>query len=411
MHRRLTKTLFAVLSFGVLISCSKPNPEVVEAKLYSILLGEFSKYENAEEFKSKLSDDISKQIRIDKVDSKKFQVSLGRFSSSFDAGREAFKLYEDALIKQYTITKNGNETVDEFGEVLFVSNYEGRKSVYSFNLTTKKVKVVWSRWGNRVISLNQFKDRKKSFITTALGYDKQTGFPNIKEPRVFLLDREKIYPEEISELDDCVQLYTYWENNDTFKVNISYVDTVDSHIIHQKIFPFSLDGKSGDVKQRSFDILKHGFPQPPKRNPVFNSPNGQCQLRTGSNSGKLNLFIKSFKDRSETLVASTENEIMDARWSDDGDFLFIVTERKPLINALTKTPLAGELLIINTKEKKLIKMFTASKYENLLVQGKFLFFDERFKNTTQIRVYDYFKNSDYYTISLPGGSGLINLPM
>ena len=60
---------------------------------------------------------------------------------------------------------------------------------------------------------------------------------------------------------------------------------------------------------------------------------------------------------------------------------------------------------------KIVRIFSGFHFENVLVHGKLLFFDERLKDIAQIAVYDYTRDKLLNTISLYGGCGINNLPM
>ena len=378
---------------------------------YSISLGEFKTQEEAVKIKTTLESKLNSSLRIEKTVKNKYQLLFSNFVSSFEAGETAFDLYSNSLIKDYKIVRNGKQVEDVFTNVLFVANYLGRPSVYSFNLLTKQSSVEWSRWGRKVISLNHSIDNQGAFITTVLSYGKQSGFPYIHEARIYYFNRVSDQADELAELGDGVQLYTYWESSDTFKVNYSMLDTGNSKIVIQNIYPFDINGKSGLIQKRKFDLLQNGFPSIPRRNPVEFSPNKEFQFRNVRSNGESNIYLKNLKQRFEELVVTTKRNINDSRWSEDGSYLFLITDNLAVDSKGVKTEKTGELIIIDALKMKIVRIFSGFHFENVLVHGKLLFFDERLKDIAQIAVYDYTRDKLLNTISLYGGCGINNLPM
>ncbi|MBI5729636.1 MAG: hypothetical protein HY963_00725 [Ignavibacteriales bacterium] len=414
MNRKRSKILISFIFVTLILSeCTISDHEIDQDNKikYSISLGEFKTQEEAVKLKPILESKLNSTLRIEKTVKNKYQLLFSDFVSSFEAGETAFDLYSNSLIQDYRIVHKGKPVVDNFTNVLFVANYMGRPSVYSFNLLTKQSSVEWSRWGRKVISLNHSIDNQSAFITTMLGYGRQSRFPYIHEARIYFLNRVNDQADELAELGDGVQLYTYWESSDTFKVNFSTLDSVNSKVVIQNIYPFDINGKSGLIQKRKFDLLKEGFPSVPRRNPVELSPNKEFQFRNVRSDGESNIYLKNLKQRSEELVVTTKRNINDARWSEDGNYLFIITDNQSVDSKGVKAEKTGELFIIDAINMKIVRIFSGFRFENVLVHGKLLFFDERLKDIAQIAVYDYTRDKLLNTISLYGGCGINNLPM
>ncbi len=397
----------------IMSECTKSRNDIdQDYKIaYSISLGEFKTQEEAAKIKSTLENKLNSTLRIEKSNKNKYHLLLGKFTSSFEAGENAFNLYTNSLILDYKIVRNGKLVDDLFTNVLFVAKYLGRPSVYSYNLLTKQSSIEWSKWQRKVISLNYSPNKESAFITTAFSYGRESSFPYVHEVRIYFLNRANEQSDELAEPGDGVQLYTYWESNDTFKVNFTKLDTINSKIVLQNIYPFDINGKLGFIQNRKYDLLQHGFPTTPKRKPVYLSPNKNFQFRNVQSENESNIYLKNFKQRSEELVITTKRNINDARWSKDGNFLFIITNDSAVDSKGIKAEKTGELIIINAIKMKIVRIFSGFQFENVLVHGKLLFFDERLKDIAQIAVYDYTRDKLLNTIFVYGGCGLNNLPM
>lgn len=403
--------LVTILLFS--ISCtesSKVNSKSGQ-KFYSIFLGEFKTQDEVEEFRLSLNTILWDELRIEKIYDRNYKLYYGKYSSSFEAGSAAYNLFSNSLITKYKITRDGKTVLDGYANVPFVAKYLDRPSVFNFNLVTKQIEVEWSEYGKKVVSLNHSTDHNSVFITTANRYIMQTGKRYIYDARVFLMKREEEMNKELARLGNGVQMYTFWENKDTFKVNITFIDSVESRKVTQKIIPFELNGNLGRTQERSFDLLRDGFPAPPKRAPKEISPNNRFRFRAVSSQGESYIYLRDFNEKSEQLTVSTKQIIRDGRWSDEGNYLYIITEPDKIVSRKQKSEPTGELFIIDAVEKKLVRTFSEFRYENLLVHGKLLFFDERSDQTAQIKVYDSKHDKILHTISMFGGCGLNNLPM
>ncbi len=393
------------------IACTDSSENNAKQKSYSIFLGEFKTQDKFEEFKMALNPILWDQLRIEKIYDRNYKLYYGKYSSSFEAGKDAFDFYSNSLIKKFKITRDGKPTLDEYSNVLFLSRYLDRPSVFNFNLITKQTEVEWSESGKKVVTLNHSDDHNSAFITTANRYGIQTGLRYIYNARVMLLKREEEQNQELAVLGKGVQIYTLWENRDTFKVNFTFIDSVDSRVAVQKIFPFDLNGKAGIIQKRSFNLIRDGFPAPPRRLPIEISPNNRFRFREVSSQGESYIYLRDFNEKSEQLTVTTKLKIIEGRWSEEGNYLYLVARPNGVGPQKQKSEPTGELFIIDAVQKKLVRKFSDFRYENLLVHGKLLFFDERSDKISQIKVYDSKHDKILHIISMFGGCGLNNLPM
>ncbi|MEW5843321.1 MAG: hypothetical protein AB1775_08665 [Bacteroidota bacterium] len=403
--------LICIAAAFILSSCDRTKSGPEDSDTYSIKIGEFPDINSAKDFRIKLNRNIADSSRIEKFSDELYKVLLGKYKSSFGAAKNAYRLNSNGLIHTYSIMKGRHETLDEFRNVLFVARYLGRPSVFSVDIFSKQTELIWSSQNERVISMNTSGDRSIAFVTTATSYGVRSNLPYVHGVSVYQLQREASVMNKLKDIGDCAQLYTYWENSDTFKVNVTSIDTIDSRKIYQNVFPFDLSGKLNKVSERKFNLVTDGFPLPPNREPEYISPNNRFQFRTIATDSEYDCYIKDVQERSDVLVASSKRKVLDARWSDDGDYLFIITENSVLPGSPKKTQPSGELIVINAVQKKLIADFNSFRYGNMLVQGNFLIFDERLNDLSRINIFDFVRNKIYYTLVIPGGCGLVNLPM
>ncbi|MDH7603348.1 MAG: hypothetical protein QHH13_00440 [Melioribacter sp.] len=385
----------------ILLSCNETKINDEQNFSYSICLAEFSSLSEAYNYKDRLNKNLLDSITIKSLSSKKYLILYGNYNNSYNAGIKAYELFNNYSIKDYKIFYKDNFVNDLFANFLFVANYSGRPSLYNFNLITKQTKPVWSRWGRKVLALNHSQDRSKVFITTALSYKKEGVFPVIKDVRLYLYDAQENKIDEIYSFGDCIQLYTYWETEDTFKVNLTFSDSIKSEIIIQNIFSFDAHGQLTQIQKRDFQILKDGFPKPPVLKPAVISPRGRFQIRNIKENGKSYIYLRDVTKNSEILIYEYEGILKNIIWTNDERFCFLIIK----LNEVNRS----ELLIIDANEMRIRKNYYGPENMNLLVHGNFLFFDEQNYGIRQIAVYNLNKDSVYHRIQFYDGCGINNL--
>lgn len=404
MKKISSKILFTIFVIPFIISCNQLELEEKSGNDYSIGLGEFKTFDEADLFKSKMDFKLWSRLKIKQQDENNFILTFGSFNSSFEAGRKAFDLHSKFLVDNFKIIRNDNYVRDMFSNTLFVSKYQGRPSVYNYNLITRKSKVMWSRWGRKVISVNCSSDRNSAFIITASNYGKKAGFPFLKDIKLYYFDGIKNKISEISEFGDGMQIYSYWENKDTFKINLTRTDLIKSEKIIQTISAFDKNGNKGEVKKRNFLLTKDGFPKPPdeKYQPI--SPKGTFQFRTIYEENENSIYLRDLKKNAEVLITGFTGKIKNIWWTPDENFLFLIIGKKG-----NEKSSNYKLIVIDTNGKKITRSFAGPVYKDLLVQGNLLFFDRIFEGVSQITIYDFVSDNIYGEIKMPGGSGINDL--
>lgn len=396
------RKILALILLAIIWSCQPKESVDYQKHDYTVCLGEFSSQEEAELFRSKTDFRLWRELKIEQLETNRFVLLYGSYNSSYEAGEKAFELFNNSIIVNYKIFRTSGYVRDDFANLIFIAPYQGRPSIYSFNIISKKYSAIWSRWGRKVITLNHTHDRSAAYITTALAYGKVSGLPYLKDARVNFYSSNKERIDELNELGGGVQLYTYWENPDTFKINLTFPDSIYSEILHQKLFSFDVNGNMYAIHERSFSLTKDGFPKPPMYQPILVSPQEGFRLRIVKDGNENYMYLRNLKQNSEELITSFNGKLKNSLWSKDDRFLFLITENE--------NSSAGELLIIKTGDQLISRNIKGKVFHNLLLQGNLLFFDRQFEGIPQITVLDINADSIYSQINIPGGCGLFFLP-
>lgn len=399
----LQKTILFISVFTglVLFSCKQGINNTKSNLHYSISLGTFKNYNDASEFRFNFSNEIRAKIRYELISSKKYKVLIGNYESSYDAGETAFNLYLENKIDKYEIVKDGQNVLDEFINVPFVSFYLGKSSIYNYNLITKIKELLLSFENKDVASISLTRKSDKIFITSIekSSYEKQ-----IKNVELFLFKRDNDELKKLIIQKNINTIYTYWDNPDTFKLNLIKVDDKNPQKVLQKIYALDSEGNEKYYKENHFDLLLQGYPVINKKRINFFSSNNKFQIKIKSDDIYKNIYLYDYESRSETFITLTSNNIYDLKWSNDNKLAFIITK------AEFKDNYNDELFVIDISNKTIIKKFLGNEFDNLLVKGNFLFFDEIKNKINCIHVYNLKENADYDLINSYGGCNLFNYP-
>ncbi len=399
MYKKILYTLYIMF---ILLSCNDVKIDNYSVDYYSIYLAEFNSLTKAYNYKYRLNYNLQDSITIKNLSNNRYIILYGRYNSSFAAGERAFNLFMNSLINNYKIFHNNEFINDLFANVLFIANYLGRPSIYNFNLVSKQITLLWSRWGRKVLSLIYSKDKNAAFFLTAQSYKMQSAFPFIKDIKLFHYDALKKGVNEIYSFGDGIQIYSYWDIDDTLKVNITNPDSMKPEILVQKIYSFNYSGELLNIKQRSFQLINDGFPKPPKLKPNVVSPKGRFQIRNVKENKKKYIYLRDVIKNSQILLAEYEGNLKNITWTDDEKYCMIIISNFSAKNM-------SKLLIINNEKMNIENNFYGPLTQNLLVHGNFLFFEEQNNGLKQIAIYEFKKKSIYHRIKFDDGCGLNNL--
>ena len=374
---------------------------------YNILVTEFDSLDTAERFLLKLNPDERNNSKIIESSSGKgeklFYVRVGRFQSSFEAGNYAFGLILDSLITGYLIMYNDSLVMDDFRDFGFVAGYLNRPSLYKFDLVEKKYNLVWSKWGKKIISLDTNPQMNKGFYLTAFIVGKRGGFPYITDTRVYYFDVVKDEIKNVDNIGKGIQINSYWETADHFKVIFTILDSLKTSALIQKIITYNIGGKIINTEEMIYELLIDGIP--PAVRPVINlvSPDGRFRFIESGDEEERNFYIYDDSSESSSFILSTKEELIDLKWTRIGKYLIINTELKG------KDLSTSSIFIVNLISQKMVRSFEGNGLQNLQLHGSLLLFDEKINKKSSIKIYDYLRDRIYFTISVPGGCGLKNI--
>ncbi|AFN74982.1 hypothetical protein MROS_1748 [Melioribacter roseus P3M-2] len=399
MNGKKIKILFLIASIFVLIILCTPEKEVEVSDGYTLVLKESKDSLKLVQYAAALDDSLLTEYEIKKSPQGVYLLTSGNYPSVFEAGKAGFELLAKSGFVNYRIYYKDKFVKDNYRTLLFIGNYHGRQSLYKYDLVKKKSIPYWSRWGRKALSLSYSEDRNYAFIITALSWGIRGEFPFVRDARLYHYRTQRDELNELLYFGRGLQIYSYWENEDTFKVNFTKPDTLDPQILIQSIYAFDKEGAYSNLYERRFDLTKDGFPKPSALKPISVSPNGKFHFRYIFENGESFIYLKNLEENKEVLIKEYEGELSHTQWSPDESYLFLTF--KPKGN--NRKP---ELIVINNNSMKIQRTFYGPYYMNLLVHGNLLFFDEENNGISGIGIYDYANDKIYDRINIPGGCGL-----
>ncbi|MGK9476480.1 hypothetical protein [Melioribacter sp. OK-6-Me] len=399
MYGKLIKISLLIFSIIALaISCSTEN-EIKVKDGYSIALKESPDSLKLIRYAEKLGDSVLADYVVKKKLSGSYLLLVGNYPTIFEAGEAGFNLFRKLRNYNYRIYYKNRFVKDSYRTILFIGYYQGRQSLYKYDLVKKKSTPYWSRWGRKVLSLSYSEDWNYAFILTALSWGSKGEFPYVRDARLYHYKNQSDDLNELFYFGRGMQIYSYWENKDTFKVNFTKPDTLNAQILIQTIYSFDKTGNSVKLSERRFNLTKDGFPTPSSLRTVSISPKVRFHLRCVYEDSTSFIYLKSIDENKEILIKEYKGKLFRNVWTPDDRYLFLIF--KPAENNKK-----SELIVIDNYAMRIQQTFHGPSFMNLLVRGNLLFFDEENNGISGVGIYDYVNDEIYDRITIPGGCGL-----
>ncbi len=405
--------IFLVLLIGIFILLNYYSKQVSIRKdgyfeISSRVKGEYNK---AAEIKNRLEGFIQSQVVIEKADKNLYNLVFGKYTTTYDAGNAAFSLFLDSLLTNYRIQLDGKDTLDVYGNTLFVAKQDGMPSLFSINLPGRKISPVWSDWGEDVVSLDQSPNMNNVFFLTVNGISKKGSLGNLNDARLYNFYRPENRVKMIDYLKNGVQYYSYWSGGNRFMMSFTRLDSASNQSVTQNISVYDTTAEKIKSETRTYNLLKEGFPNPPKLNEDYTSEMNKYAVFVKKESdGKSGIYIKKTYTTDEFPLVKTGGELKSIAWSSDDTYLFFIYSD---ITQISKKQSKKErfLIIYDADSKKIIRKFDPQDFRSISVQGRLLIIETGSGSDSKILFYDYKNDKPYYALSVDGGCAIKNLPL
>ena len=284
----------------------------------------------------------------------------------------------------------------------FVAKYGGRESLYRFDFKNQTHKLFWFDKKDKVIELLPNDDYRFVFFITARRMGIKQGIPYIKGIKLYLLNPVNSSVTLIDKIDEAVQLFAEWDN-DNFHLQYTSFDLNIASQINKVSQIYSRFGKLLDEKLDKFDIIREGYPSFKKKNLKLISPSGAYGLAVKNDS----LILRIAENVNSIFIDSTEQSINRIKWIRNERYVIFSTVNKDL-NKQTKN-LQSYYYIVDLKKKKTIAKLSGNGRTDFFVINNLLIYDEGTGTNKSVIIYDFKNVSTIKKIHLYGGCSLISL--
>lgn len=395
------KCLFLVVLLLLISSCNNKK-EIIQTQNishdnYSLLF-----YKHDVE-KKKFNNLILHSENMFSVD-KDSNYIYGNFRSPKSAWFFAEMLIRDTIIYKYKLLDSLKYFSTDFNNLIFLSDYLGRPSLYKFNFRTLKKEMVWSAWGRKILHLYPYDNDNQFYFTTGLTLGRSGGFPYITEARLYKYDKLKNSVDRINIFGNGLHMNARWKKSNRFEVSFITLDSLKSNEFIKRKYSFDNLGRAIDTIETRYNILTDGFPKREPDTIEFNSPDRKFLVQARPEGERF--IISIFKNRKDFLgiVDTTLSNISKIVWQPEGKYVAIKT--------LQSNSFGGaSLYVINLSDFKIIKRYNVFANSEMIFYGDYLLFENIDDDLKYIELYDCFNEEEFYKIKLSKNTGIFTIPI
>ncbi len=294
----------------------------------------------------------------------------------------------------------------EFKELYFVGMHSGLPSIYRYDAKSGKTKVFWSSVDERVLELLVSEDRQTAYFITKRRQRLKSSKPAIERGELYRIDLNADKVDQITQLEDGIQMIPFWTDNDRFTLVINSIDKTIASYINKNTQVYNKFGKLLSDNNEIFDLIKDGYPVtklPPLK---FTSPNGMFNIIEKDDS----IYIKQSNTNNTIKTTIINKEIKEIGWAENNKQVILLLTNKGEVQSRSKNKITSALVIFDLQKKKIAKTFDAEGYKRFVLIGDFLIFDNGFGRDSFIEIFNLSSLTESRKIKISGGCGLINIP-
>jgi len=297
-----------------------------------------------------------------------------------------------------------NASEKPFDSFIFVGMINRNPGVYKYDVKEKKYSVFWSDKKEKVIELSYSNNRETAFFLTAREFSNlsESGLPFINKVNLYLVNIKTRQISFIGDVGSGLQVFSNWEDNNTFKIIFNSIDKTISNYIQQRTRLYNTFGKKLQDITETYDITKQGYPLPAEQKVRAVSSDGRYSI---INYGKdsPSIYLRDSEGGEQYLITKTKKKLEQVEWR-NGHLFF-----------LTANPGNGEksrvsTLFLYSIDKKKILITWEEGVKSFFIVNDYLIFDTGFKENYSINIYNYAAGSTYDKINIKDGCGIRGLP-
>uniref|UniRef100_A0A7V2ZHA2 Lipoprotein n=1 Tax=Ignavibacterium album TaxID=591197 RepID=A0A7V2ZHA2_9BACT len=301
------------------------------------------------------------------------------------------------------ITEASSAIVKEVRGFYFVGMYSRIPSIYYYDIKEDKIKLIKSNKAEKIYELEVAPDGNAFFYLTYKELNRKIAIPEINGIKIFRFEPAVEKSELLQTLKPAIQLYSYWMDNDRYRVVAISFDEIVASYLNKNALTFNYFGKLLSDENELFDLVKNGYPvvELPALSNI--SPMRRFEIISRSDT----LFVRNNYDGTDKKLNLIKKNLIRIVWADNLKNVVFMMKN----NSTDKTDLSHTLILYDLLKKKIVKTFEEKGIKSLMLLGDYLIYDYK---TTQHSAINIFKLSSLETIktlSLEDGCALKSLPL
>lgn len=293
--------------------------------------------------------------------------------------------------------------VKDFKGFYFVGMKQKIPSIYYYEFESDKVNIIKSNKEEKIYELELAPDASTFFYLTYKNLKRKIAIPEIEGIKIFRYEPAVNKSEIINSLKPAIQLYSYWMDNDRFRVVAVSFDEVVASYINKNTLTFNYFGKLLSDENELFDLVKNGYPVIETPALLTTSPMKRFEVISKNDT----LCIRNNYDRSDKNLKLLKNDLVRISWADDLQNVVMMFKKK----SEDKTDISHRIVVYNLLKKKIVKTFEEKGIKSFLLLGDYLIYDLKPSQNYEINVFKLSTLKNIKTISLKDGCALKSLPI
>lgn len=285
----------------------------------------------------------------------------------------------------------------------FVGMYSRIPSIYYYDFKEDKIKLIKSNKAEKIYEIELAPDGNAFFYLTYKELNRKIAIPEINGIKIFRYEPAVEKSELLQTLKPAIQLYSYWMDNDRYRVVAISFDEVVASYINKNAITFNYFGKLLSDENELFDIVKNGYPvvESPALSNI--SPMKRFEIISKSDT----LFLRNNYDGTDKKLNLLKNNLARLNWADNLKNVVFMMKN----NSSDKTDISHTLILYDLLKKKIVKTFEEKGIKSFMLLGDYLIYDFKSAQHTAINIFKLSSMEIIKTLSLKDGCALKSLPV
>ena len=311
-----------------------------------------------------------------------------------------------------TLINSANQ-IPTLKEFLFVGMIGKKSGLYKYNFASKNYTIFWQNNKEEVVDFSYSPDNKTAFLLTANQSGKKGVFPFIDKVKLYFVKIDSGSVLLVENIGSGLQIFSFWENDNSFKVILNIMDVNVGKFVEQKIKTYDASGKKFLDEKKNYDLAKDGFPQIPLVTKKISSPDKKFSIISIDSAQTQIYLVDHQKHDEQTLLTKQNQKLSYVDWSVKMNCLvFSTIDISPMNETLyDPQPNTSKLFVYSLLKNKMVRSIEGSGVKNFLLNGELLLYDDGFKDKSTIIIYNLHTDHAADSIKILGGCGIRNIPL